>query len=346
MNIHFISSAFFEGTFVERFVRKEPHYVDTTDFIEILGSSHGKLYKKEGNVIKIQKLNPDLFHNVEVVSEMFPFTQEVLFPSLSKKTVLLKDQGIGEALVMNSVSSKIIPELHNFFIYFCSEDRLWKTYIEMSFIEGLTYRDYYTKNSLQHHPEQNLELLLHLFLTMRSDFKDTGFVHGDLLMNNVIVKGHPPRLYLIDFGLSSVKISGYRFLPFNTYRRLNAISVTNRTHTHRPRYNQKVDKIKLYDASVDICKLMQYYNKFSGEFEKILDGCMGPHYTRKYAKDTSRGIESVVMLCLSNPRLTYTKAITELEERLQELRNRGGHRRRGTKSRSKKKNEDVCQFKK
>jgi hypothetical protein len=316
------------------------------DNLRIGQGAHGTVYSRDGRIFKLQDMNPDIFrgqHN----NPAFRFTSKDLFVFLKEKgLIVLMDQGVGEALVMNTIQSPLLTSLADFFIYFSPKQGVWRTCIEMSSKVGPSYRSYFSEH-LQKNPKKNLELLLDLFRNMKRDLEKHNFVHGDLQMDNIRVVDcdYGKCLQFIDFGLSSFTIKKgrktYKCLPANTYNRLsNTHKDVNLIHSNIELRNlsaeekQKIKDGVYYNQSVDVCKLLQHYYNFRKEYDEKLDGCIGHRISRKQARLQSphHPVYSAVLVhSLQN--LSYDEAIKELENEIARLKENkvGGTKKRTLK---------------
>lgn len=189
--------------------------------------------------------------------------------------VYIKESFLMEALIMQRVRSYLVPKLFHVACGISHGKNV--SVLIMEKVSGIPYQPkLLTGLQLRQLWRPFLKELDRLYTTYL-------FIHGDLILANMIVS---PKncLLLIDFGLSSIKISDTHIVRYHSYRlRLIPMILNDKTmlrHMRMELTSLSCDTIltfiQKHRQSVDICKLLYYsFSHLPEKLVRLLKTCMG-----------------------------------------------------------------------
>lgn len=267
--------------------QKHPPFEHIDKFIGS-GSSGSVYMLNDGTLLKTQWLRHELMNEPTLNdTDLYKMND-------GEQTVTIYDVTVMELIVMMTLSNGIIPVVYDFG-YYDNKEGYHCSWITMSQISGIKLGSYV--RGIDYDKIYDHRLYIQMTLGMIEELKhmneNYGFVHGDLTSSNVIVDLHSNKFKLIDFGRSQIEVCVDGKQTYLFY--INHV-------------RQKMANEQLMKGGVDLCKLLQHYRRFTPEFEKILDKCLG-----------QRGNTRPPVVCAFSEKLTYDSAINELKHVIEKL---------------------------
>jgi hypothetical protein len=273
-------------TVLSSYTISEDNIISIFKDLEIIGSGIAgvicRIRSDPNRCVKIQVIKHELINNNKLTeSDLYRFSDNY------SNQVLIKEQGISEALVLSRIVSPLIPaKAYNFGYFHVSNDFLsrlnsiqdsdrdnvkrllynfefnreysmndnnWISIVEMDYITNMSSFNRFIERTTK-------EVMIEKIIAFLEDLKILkeryDFVHGDLNRYNIFYKVNEQdgKLMFIDFGMSFFTIDEIHFYSYNTIQRTIRYNLKNEGDSYETAFKKSKD----YDylASLDLDKLM------------------------------------------------------------------------------------------